>query len=461
MSLDDKQLDVELRYHIEAKDPLTDRPRRFLEVMAELLEHSNYGPVLDHYARVGAKCNRCASSCPVYERTGSPSDIPCHRTGLLLKIYERYFTTRGKIAARLRGGFELTDEHIDEMAWSFYRCTACRRCIRYCPFGLDHGLMTHLARYILAEIDVAPKALTASVRAQLEGEAKNTSAVPLIAFKDTLEFLEEELEEMSGLEIKFPMDVEDAEYIFFAPVSDYIMEADTLMGIAAVLHLGGIKWTIGSVDYDAINYGLFYNDLYLETILKNLVDEAYRLNAKKILIGECGHASRSAKGFVETYMGDRALPVINIIEVTHQLFKDGKIPIDESLIEESATYHDPCNLARSGWVYKRPREIVKKLVKKYVEMTPGGPDNYCCGGGGGTVSLDEIKKYRMEVGGYKKARQIEAAGTEITITPCANCKKQVGELVDYHKLDTEVMGLHDLILKTIDWSAVTGDKEDE
>ena len=58
--------DVLLRYHMEERDPIKNRPRRFLEIFAEVLEHSNYGPALDHFSRLSARCNRCSSACPVY-----------------------------------------------------------------------------------------------------------------------------------------------------------------------------------------------------------------------------------------------------------------------------------------------------------------------------------------------------------------------------------------------------------
>jgi len=48
-----------------------------------------------------------------------------------------------------------------------------------------------------------------------------------------------------------------------------------------------------------------------------------------------------------------------------------------------------------------------------------------------------------------KAEQLRQTGAEICIAPCANCKKQLKELVDYYKIPCKVMGLHDLILKAI------------
>ena len=75
--------------------------------------------------------------------------------------------------------------------------------------GIDHGLVTHLARWVLAEIGIVPKALVVATREQLEGKTRNTSAIPIPAMKDTCEFLEEELEEIyPDAGIKFPIDVE-------------------------------------------------------------------------------------------------------------------------------------------------------------------------------------------------------------------------------------------------------------
>ncbi len=444
------QKNVVLKYHLDDEvKPPADRPRRMLEVMAEVLEHTNYGPVLDHMSRVVGHCNRCSVACPIYQSTHDPKDIPCHRTDLLVKIYKRYFTASGRTKGRLFGGWELTDAHVDEMIESFWRCNACRKCNRECPFHLDHGLITHFARWILSEMGIQPRALAVSMRAQLEGPAKNTSNIPLPALIDTIEFLEEELEEKVERKIKFPIDQKGAEYLFVVPVSDYIMEADTLMGNAAVLHAGGVSWTIGSENADAINYGLFYNDRNLEEILLRLVAEAKRLHVKKILIGECGHASRAAKAFMESLGGPDRVPVVNCVELAHQLWKEGKIKLDPTKITERCTYHDPCNIARMKWIVEQPRELIRAFIPNFVEMSHGGTDNYCCGGGGGLVSMDETAEYRMEVSGRRKAVQVKETGAEILIAPCANCKKQLGELMTHHQTGARVEGLHNLLLEAL------------
>jgi Fe-S oxidoreductase len=439
-------------YHLETASlsELDDRAEKFLTAFAAILQNSNYQFLIELYAITSAKCGRCAQSCQVYQTSNDPNDIPCYRTGLLLDVYRQYFTGYRTLLNRLMPENSLSNQKIDEMAELFYRCTACRRCTLDCPLGIDHGLLAHLGRYVLSEAGIVPKGLVVSVREQLEGATANTSAIPLPALLDNIEFLQEELEELTGKSIDFPVDNEGVEYIFFPAVSDYLMEADTLMGNAAAMQAAGISWTIGSKYFDGINYGLFYNDWALERIIQKLVEEAHRLKAKKILIGECGHAARSARQFVPAFADGKALPVVSILELTWQAAKSGRIQLKKDQITERVTYHDPCNIARSGWIVEQPRELLRSFIPDFVEMRPGGIKNYCCGGGGGLVSLDETHDFRMQVSGKTKAEQIQDSGAQIVVTPCANCKKQLRELVNFYQLPVQIVGVHDLVLRAMD-----------
>ena len=430
---------------------MTDRPRKFLEAFAAVLAHGNYGLSLDTYSRLSAKCARCAAACQLYDNTREDRDIPCHRSELLLRVYRRYFTLAGTLQGRLFGGFTLTDDYLDRMAEDYYRCTACRRCKLTCPIGIDHGLITHLARWLLAEIRVIPKALLVSVREQLEGPSKNTSAIPVAALTDTCDFLQDEIKENYGIEAKFPLDVEGAEYIFFPAVSDYLLEAETLMGNAAVMHVTGGSWTIGTGNFDGINYGLFYSDLMFERILKNVVAEAHRLKAKKILVGECGHATRSAWA-ARTFGGPGTPPIVHCVQYAHRQLMAGKLRLKGRVVEERITYHDPCNIARAGRITEEPRELLRAISRDYVDMYPNRTENYCCGGGGGTVSIDEIRAFRTGPMGKRKADQIRETGAKYVVAPCANCKKQLREVCEDNGLEeVQVIGLHDLLLKAIDF----------
>ncbi|MFO7693713.1 MAG: (Fe-S)-binding protein [Vicinamibacterales bacterium] len=441
-----------LRYIVEKERLVLDGlPQKFLEAFAAILKHSNYRQVIDNYARITARCAGCATACQIYQHTRDPRDVPCYRSNLVLEVYRRHFTARGLFETRVLGREYLSEDRILEMASSLYDCTACRRCSLECPLGLDHGLITHFGRYVLSEVGLVPRALVISVREQLEGATHNTSAIPLPAIVDTLEFLADEIRDEKKRAVEFPLDQSDRDFVFFPAVSDYLMEAETLMGVALTLNAIGDqdRWTIGSHYLDGINYGLFYSDWILEKTLLEEIGETRRLKGRRILIGECGHASRSAKAFARTFGGPDTPPVVHIIEHTYKAFKEGRLRLNPDVITERVTYHDPCNIARTGWVVEQPREILKAFCKDYVEMTPNRATNLCCGGGGGTVSVDELRPYRTGVTGAKKAEQLRATGAKFVVAPCANCKKQLRELCEDHGLDMQVVGLHDLIYRAI------------
>jgi Fe-S oxidoreductase len=236
------------------------------------------------------------------------------------------------------------------------------------------------------------------------------------------------------------------------------------------MHFSEDTWTIGTGNYDGINYGLFYSDRMMERISKNVVKEVRRLGGKKVLVGECGHATRSA-WFIPTFCGPDAPEVVHCVVYAYQQLMKGKIPLKDGVkIEERVTYHDPCNIARSGRITEEPREILKAICKDYVEMTPNRTENYCCGGGGGTVSIDEIRAFRTGPLGRKKAAQIRDTGAQLVVAPCANCKKQLAEVIEDNELENaQVIGLHDLLLRVIDFdhpsvkekALVTETKEEE
>ena len=443
-----KQAKRKYPFHIE--NPIEEgRIEKVLETLKAVMDVDIYKRPLSIYLDTCARCNNCAEGCHVYRATRKPEDLPAYRSELLRRIHKKYFTASGKILGGLVGAKALTEEDIDVLLESVYRCTMCRRCNLECPMGIDNALLARIGRVILASLNLAPANFTASVRSQLEGAGFNTSAIPKAAFIDTLEFLNEEIEEATGRDMGFPMDRIGAEILFVAPVSDFITEAETLMGNAMALHTAGADWTVGTEFYDAINYGLFYSDEYLGKILKKICEEAERLKVKKIIVGECGHATKVLKLFPQIFEPGANFEVENILQFTARAIREGKIKLDPSKNTKTITYHDPCNLGRMGGVLDEPREIIRAAARNFVEMEPTREANFCCGGGGGSVTVPDIKEFRMNVAGKMKADQIRASGAELVAAPCANCKKQISELIEYHNIPAQVIGVHDLLIEAL------------
>lgn len=439
------------QYPFSIENPIEDnQPQRFLDSFRNVLDVDIYRLPLSLYLETCARCNNCAKNCHVYLSSGETRDLPAYRSELLRSIHKKYFTRTGRLLGRLVGAKKLDEDSINALLESVYRCTLCRRCNLECPMGIDNALIARIGRVVLSELNLAPQNFTVSVRSQLSGTpGANTSAIPRAAFIDTLEFLEEEIKEATGKDMGFPLDKVGAEILFAAPISDYIMEADTLMGNAIALNAAGADWTVGTEFNDAINYGLFYSDKEMEKILGSLYEQAKKMKVKKIVIGECGHATKTVKIFTNIFFKDSNLEIENILEFTARAIREDKIKLNPEVNTDPVTYHDPCNLGRMGGVLEEPRQILRAAAKNFVEMEPSRHENFCCGGGGGGVTIPDIHEFRMKVAGKKKAEQIRASAAKLVAAPCANCKKQLRELVDYYQLPVTIIGVHDLLVNSI------------
>ncbi|MFH1521643.1 MAG: (Fe-S)-binding protein [archaeon] len=84
---------------------------------------------------------------------------------------------------------------------------------------------------------------------------------------------------------------------------------------------------------------------------------------------------------------------------------------------ELVSYHDPCHLGRYSGIYEEPREVIKLLGGKIIEMRNNRENVICCGGGGGVrANFPEIAKEAAK----KKVAEIENEVGKI-ISPCGLC----------------------------------------
>jgi Fe-S oxidoreductase len=285
-------------------------------------------------------------------------------------------------------------------------------------------------------------------------ETGNTDGASNAAFRAAIEFLTDEMREEHGVDIPIPVDVVGAEYFYVPPSGDVLVNPEATMGLAKVFYVLGMsdKWTMSSQCFDGANYGLFTgNDEDMKRDNKRYVDEAKRLGAKVLLMGECGHAHRIMKMMMEKqrWWGELPFKITNCMQWTADLVRAGALRFDPSRNSQPVTYHDPCNFARSCGISDEPRAILAAACADFREMTPNREANWCCGGGGGLSALDDIREFRMQVSGKKKLEQIRETGAEYVATACSNCKRQLTQLMESHRQSTAVGGVHDMLSRAI------------
>jgi len=263
------------------KEKAKDWPEAILKKMAAVLDKSRSVRL---FLDICVKCGACADKCQFFLGTGDPKNMPVARADLLRKVYKRYFTLEGKIWGRMNDAEELSESLLQDWYTYFYQCSECRRCAVFCPYGIDTAEITMAAREIMAAAGVATKYVT-EVVAKVYDTGNNLGIWPA-AWKDNCAFLEEDLKDVEGLDIKFPVDTIGAEVLLVPPSADNFVNTDTMIGYAKMFHAAGISWTTSTYCNEGGNFGLFLNYANLKKVNNRILDAARQLKVKKIYWGE-------------------------------------------------------------------------------------------------------------------------------------------------------------------------------
>jgi Fe-S oxidoreductase len=422
------------------------------------------GPrALRMYMEMCVKCGTCASVCPVYFGKPEKRYNPAERTDIIRRIYRKHNTLGGQLFGKLAAAEDFKEDDLKDWQQIFYECTGCRRCATFCPFGIDHSVVTRKGRAILDKLGMTPETMAKVVQISLE--TGNTDGAGEAAFLAAIDFLEEEMKDEHGIDIKIPVDQEGAEYFYVPPSGDVLVNPEATMGVAKVFHVLGMadKWTMSSKCFDGANYGLFTgNDGDMKADNKMYVEEAKTLGTKTLLMGECGHAYRIMKMMMEktSWWGQLPFEIVNCMEWTAERIKEGKLEFDKSKNQQPVTYHDPCNFGRSCGITEEPRVILDAACGDFREMYPNRSENWCCGGGGGLSAMDDIIDFRMEISGKKKLEQIRETGAKYVSTACSNCKRQLTQLLEHHEEEIEVGGVHDMLSRSILINGKAAERDD-
>ena len=396
---------------------------------------------LQQYLDICARCSICKDSCHQYVATGDLKYLPARRSELIRQIYRKYFTKAGEFVPALYEARDPDENLLDELYDSAYACTGCRRCMYYCPFSIDNAWVVAAAKGILIAAGRGNEMLSQLTDAALfkADNMEMFNDIIVSGFAD----VEKELEEETGRHIPIPVDVAGADIIYVALAGSH-----SIKPAAMIFDAAGAKWTLSK--FEAANYGFFLGDpAKAKLIADRFMNEAKALGVKEVVITECGHAYRVAEMFYEAWAKEKMpFKVRHILEVIDEYIKDGRIAVDPKAITERVTYHDPCQIGRNGGIYEQPRDIVKAIAPDFADMTPNRETQWCCGGGGGIVAMEEFNDVRIKSGG-KKVEQIKATGATVLACPCENCRLQIAELNDVHGLGLRIVPVMELVAEAM------------
>lgn len=391
-------------------------------------------------------CGLCAESCMYYLTMNDERFVPARKVDLLFSLYQRYGTVTGMVLPRLAHARELDNTTTREMIdLLFGACTLCGRCTMHCSVGVDITYLVRVGREMLAAMDSVPQTLQSTVNAALQ--TGNNMAIPTDEFVSTLSWLEDELrEEVNDPRASIPLNQAGVNILYTLNPREPKFFPLSISAMAKIFYAAKESWTISTSMYDVTNYAYFSSNVdEATTIAKRLYGEMETLGARRCVLAECGHGSRAFRWEAPNYLQKPFLfDTLTSVELLAEYVREGRIKLDKGRNQDRVTLHDPCNLVREGGIIDEQRYVLNHAVSSFVEMTPHGVDNFCCGGGGGQLSMSEYSERRMKIAEIK-AGQIRRTGASTVVTPCHNCIDQLTQINNTFKLGVNVKTLAEVV----------------
>ncbi len=411
-------------------------PEKIQEAFLKFIEGET-GAKLKVYAQTCMRCGMCSEACHFFmSNDKDPNYSPVGKVSQTMAIL---LSKNGLVEP----------EFLYQCAQTAYtECNLCRRCVHYCPLGIDTAYIMVQVRRFCHKLGVTPQYIQDT--AHSHSATMNQMWVKEDEWTDTLLWQEEEAREEIP-KIRIPLDKEGAEYMYSVIAPEPKFRTQLIYQAAAILHEAGVDWTMpSSTGWDNSDMAMFTGDFEMMGRLKrDHFDCAQRLRVKKIVMGECGHAFRSVYDQGNRWCGwkDYPVEVIHSIEFFAMLLKTGKIKMREKF-EGPVTIHDPCNIIRGRGLMDELRYVVHEICEEVIEMTPNREHNYCCSAGGGVINCGPpFKNVRVDGNAIKadQLRRVKGMGVTTVICPCHNCHGGLEDIIHTNHLEMDLKFLGDII----------------
>ncbi len=416
-------------------------PERVARVIQILLAEEG-GARLKVYTETCVHCGLCSEACHFYlSNDKDPRFAPAAKVKQTLDPMIR---KNGRVSVDfMKKACEI----------AFTECNLCRRCVMYCPFGIDISYLMLFVRRICHRLGMVPQYIQDT--AHSHSATLNQMWVKEDEWIDTLQWQEDEArDEIPDLRIPLEKQGADVMYSVIGPEPKF--RAQLIYQAAVIMHAAGVDWTMPATPgWDNSDMCMYTGDSEMMARLKKVhFETAMRLKTKRIVMGECGHAFRSVYDVGNRHLGWKMppLPMVHAIEFYYELFRDGKLSLAKKY-DVPLTLHDPCNVVRGRGLHEMARFVIHKTCTTFIEMHPNREHNYCCGAGGGVINCGPPYAKKRVEGNRVKADQLAAAkakGARVIIAPCHNCHGGLEDIVKYYELDMEIKFLGDIIYECIE-----------
>ncbi len=443
LDLEAKRLSVkqpEVRYDKQGDMPDAERVENAMRHFAK-----DFGTTSAAYLDSCIHCGMCAEACQYYVTTNDPKYTPIWKLEPFKQAYKREASPFAFFYRLFGLKKKVTVDQLEEWQHLLYdSCTVCGRCSLVCPMGIDIAALVGMARHGMFKAGLVPHELHAvAERAEIDGSPLGVTPE---VFADRLEWMEDEHE------TDINIDQDEADVLVVMSSIEIQKYPHSMAATAKILNAMDESWTFRTDGFEATNFGLLSGNLeWQRDISMRIIEAAIKVNAKKVILPECGHAYMALR-WMGANMYGKPLPfeVLHISEYLADALNSGKLKV--SKVDKSVTFHDPCQVSRRGGATQAPRDILNHLGVELREMPGGGDYNWCCGGGGGVVTIHRADELRYKT--FKlKMDQVEATEADILVSSCSNCRQNFDDCQNHYDWKYSMDSLLELVADNLEEDA--------
>jgi len=387
-------------------------------------------------------CGMCADACHYYVRTEDPRYTPIWKIELFKQAYKREVGPFAFFYRLLGLKKKVTIDQLEQWQHLLYdSCTVCGRCSLICPMGIDVAGLVSMARHGMFKAGLIPQELhDVALRA---AETGSPLGVTPDKFRERVEWMADEHD------VEIPIDEERADVLAVMSSIEIQKYPDSIAATAKVLNAIGESWTFHTGGYEATNFGMLSGNVeWQKEATLRLINTAIKIGAKTLVLPECGHAYMAMRWMGANMFG-KPLPfkVQHVTEYIADALEAGKLKLKK--VDKSVTFHDPCQVSRRGGATRAPRVILEHLAGDFRELPNGADYNWCCGGGGGVVTIKRADDLRYRV--FKlKMDQVEATEADTLLSSCANCRQSFDDAQQHFDWKYTADSLLELVAENIE-----------
>jgi heterodisulfide reductase subunit D len=378
----------------------------------------SYFKSLEIESTICSTCGYCRTVCPTYAEVGWESCSP-----------------RGRIqlARMMLDGLELPPAQVERL----YQCTMCGHCTEVCSTRIDLRHVWLEARHqIVNRQGGLPAVAGLGERVAASGNVYGSPAAERMAWVEDVE------EPPADLWVR-----QQAEVVYFPGCSSALTPRNRRIArsFTTLLAAGGVDFALLGEHEVCCGFPLAAAGLpdQAEALAVQNI-ERVRATGAETVVFTCPACRLQ---WQEAY-ADR-LPGVRLLHATEflvELLSAGKLPLKET--RKVVTYHDPCDLGRSGGVYEAPRQVLAAIPGvQFVEAELNRERTLCCGGGG---DLEMIDPGLVSQVAARSVKNLAETGARAIVTACPQCVRTLARSAKENGSPVQVIDIVELLVGALE-----------